>query len=718
MKTKTTKRRNTLRRNMNIEAMEDRQLFAADLGQFADIAQTQAQVTPAFDDIIGVASIILNDGVLTASGSHRDDVITIENYTPQPTDKITFELSDSFATSMTSPLGTRQASQSSTNVVVASLPQVRVTIADDVGDILQQKTFLRLNISEVVVNAGFGADEVYNETSIRSTINAGPGNDLIHGGSSNDTIYAHSGNDTVYGNGGNDYINGGEGNDALRGNDGNDTLHGSAGNDYINGGDGNDAMSGGTGADVIYGGNGNDALDGDSGDDMLDGGNGNDVLSGEDGNDTLRGQGGNDTMYGGNGNDRMYGGSGNDVMSGNNGNDTMYGSSGDDRMYGHAGNDEMFGDSGDDVVSGGDHNDSVTGGSGNDELWGGNGNDTMYGGSGNDEVAGGTGNDTMFGGSGNDTMWGWTGNDTMYGGSGNDTMYGGDQNDRMIGDAGNDNIYGNDGHDTLYGRSGNDYLSGGSGDDGLYGGLGSDDLRGGTGDDRFLVLNDVPIQFLGITIGMTTADDILDRNNNDAKINFRHGEGQTFNFSGGRWSEVAGGTFTQDEIQDVDESLEDLHRKTGNTKLLKRKNGDQITIQRLGAQTDGNFNLGGVNSGDLITLLDASFDGGIEKLSRIMFHEIGHNWDNENDNWDAFKGLSGWRQSSAPGYTQSTDGDWWYQSSATFARNYGKTNPMEDFATYFAKVMMEDNGMDYPEGSGGGSVQSKEDFFDAFFASL
>ena len=70
------------------------------------------------------------------------------------------------------------------------------------------------------------------------------------------------------------------------------------------------------------------------------------------------------------------------------------------------------------------------------------------------------------------------------------------------------------------------------------------------------------------------------------------------------------------------------------------------------------------------------------------------------------------------GYTESTDGDWWYQSSATFARNYGRTNPMEDFATYFAKVMMEDNGMDYNEGSGGGSVASKDAFFDAFFASL
>ena len=43
---------------------------------------------------------------------------------------------------------------------------------------------------------------------------------------------------------------------------------------------------------------------------------------------------------------------------------------------------------------------------------------------------------------------------------------------------------------------------------------------------------------------------------------------------------------------------------------------------------------------------------------------------------------------------------------------------MEDFATYFAKVMMEDNGMTYNGGSGGGTSAAKEQFMDDFFASL
>ena len=67
--------------------------------------------------------------------------------------------------------------------------------------------------------------------------------------------------------------------------------------------------------------------------------------------------------------------------------------------------------------------------------------------------------------------------------------------------------------------------------------------------------------------------------------------------------------------------------------------------------------------------------------------------------------------------TLSDDGDWYYEDDATFARDYGRTNPMEDFATYFTKVMMEKNDLNF-SGANQGTDQMKEDFVDEFFASL
>lgn len=49
--------------------------------------------------------------------------------------------------------------------------------------------------------------------------------------------------------------------------------------------------------------------------------------------------------------------------------------------------------------------------------------------------------------------------------------------------------------------------------------------------------------------------------------------------------------------------------------------------------------------------------------------------------WSEFKRLSGWTR-RYPGSThyRSTDGNWYYWKGSTFARDYGRTNPMEDFA--------------------------------------
>ena len=81
MKTPSKKRRSTLRTNSSIEQMEDRKLFAADLlsiaevGQVAQIAQLDTRLT-----ITQNASISFNNGVVTATATNSNDVITIEEY--------------------------------------------------------------------------------------------------------------------------------------------------------------------------------------------------------------------------------------------------------------------------------------------------------------------------------------------------------------------------------------------------------------------------------------------------------------------------------------------------------------------------------------------------------------------------------------------------------------------------------------------------------------
>ncbi|WP_225822405.1 calcium-binding protein [Streptomyces naphthomycinicus] len=74
----------------------------------------------------------------------------------------------------------------------------------------------------------------------------------------------------------------------LQGGPGSDILNGSGSHDYLNGGTGNDLLSGGSGGDRLIGGSGNDRLHGDYGDDSLDGGIGYDSARGGAGIDTCR----------------------------------------------------------------------------------------------------------------------------------------------------------------------------------------------------------------------------------------------------------------------------------------------------------------------------------------------------------------------------------------------------------------------------------------------
>jgi Ca2+-binding RTX toxin-like protein len=170
----------------------------------------------------------------------------------------------------------------------------------------------QITAGKISFKGNAGDDYFRNDTSLKSTVSGGDGNDWLVGGS------AH------------DFMDGGLGEDYLYGMGGADTLR--AGFDYSY-----NEVYGGDGDDLLYGGYGADWLDGMSGNDDVYGNLGNDWLLGGLGDDDLRGDDGHDWMVGGDGNDYMIGGYGNDAMYGNNGNDILYGEEGDDKLDGGAG---------------------------------------------------------------------------------------------------------------------------------------------------------------------------------------------------------------------------------------------------------------------------------------------------------------------------------------------------------------------------------------------
>jgi Ca2+-binding RTX toxin-like protein len=368
---------------------------------------------------------------------------------------------------------------------------------------------------------------------------------------------------------------------------------------------------------------------------------------------------------GGEGNDTLLGGAGRDILNGGNGNDSILGGAGEDVLSGMAGNDRMSGEAGADLVQGGD---------------------------GFDIMNGGTGNDTMDGEAGNDWVLGAAGDDDLSGWDGDDIILGGDGNDRLHGQLGNDFLSGGAGRDALYGGAGNDDLEGGSGNDGLFGGSGRDTLSGGSGIDRFL-------KWVGAGNTTTIADaqsyESISTFKDTTTVQTFNPLGQTLRYQPAAWTEF--------EIEQIDTGLDFLHTETGNTRLLKRSNGGNMTVLRFGDyipynESDGNNDandhqanldgprFSGFNKGDgRIYFNDGTFDAGTTDVARITVHELAHNWDTENGKFGEWKALSGWVEDDTPDANQtlSKDGNWVYANTAEFAREYGKTNPYEDFSTTF-----------------------------------
>ncbi len=445
-------------------------------------------------------------------------------------------------------------------------------------------------------------------------------------------------------------------------------AHGGAGDDVLMGGSGSDILNGNRGDDELRGNEGTDQLDGGRGSDALYGGKNDDVLYGDDGHDNLRGGAGNDRLYGGDSADHLAGGSG------------------DDRLYGQSGSDTLEGDSGDDYIVGGTGNNIMSGGTDADVIVGGDDVDTISGGSGDDIIDGGEGADAIEGGAGNDFINGGDGNDTIHGNGGDDEIEGG---------AGADNLYGDDGQDELRGNGG---------DDGLFGGRDNDMLYGGSGADRFLT---------------QSGDSVHAVNDEDARIYFGNSSGEVTWLGVNRIS-WQGGSWTENEIEVIDEALAALHHRANDTDLLKTSDGDQVSIYRVGSSSDNL--IGGWNDGSNIYVtentMDDDGDGATADLDDasfihcLVFHEFGHFWDKEHGNWSEWKDLSGWSWGLFSGWT--------HDQTSGFARSYGETSPKEDFATVFAKVMQEYLGETYENHATGteSGLQAKEDHINDFLDNL
>lgn len=432
------------------------------------------------------------------------------------------------------------------------------------------------------------------------------------------------------------------------------TFFGHGGDDFGFGGDGADTFFGGGGDDIFYGRDGIDQAFGASGNDRLFGFEGNDILDGQAGNDFLAGGFGDDELVGGTGNDRLIGYTGNDILLGGLGNDFLAGGGGAD---------EIFGEDGNDILRGGDDADTLHGGIGSDLILADDGNDVSYGGQGVDFIFDLVGEESL--------IFGEEGNDVLYGGAGADEIHGGDGNDRIFGGAGDD---------TLYGDANADLLNGGAGLDGLFGGIGaSDRLIGGGDGDRFIVFVDQNVN------GGRTLDIAVDASSADAVLSF------VSNLTIESDRVYAAGVWTEAEIKIVDEGLRNLHQETGDTRLLKLANGNNLTIVRHGSvTTSSGAPLLGLNfhNSNRIGFTNQLFEDFSDRILETVYHEIAHNFDTQDENpfINQFRAISNWDQVKHEGDRLSLDGQWYYNDDFdNFLRRYARTNPLEDYAVTFAE---------------------------------
>lgn len=192
--------------------------------------------------------------------------------------------------------------------------------------------------TSVTIQGTSGADKLVAETTLKSFVTGGAGDDVFTGNGTASQLSGGEGHDTFIVKGAGDVVIelSGQGTDTV--NAFSDyTLTANVENLRLSGtalaGNGNEL------ANRIIGNGMDNVLRGLAGDDTMQGGDGNDRLFGDDGDDVLRGDGGIDRIDGGLGNDQLFGGEGADTLLGGGGNDILEGGAGADTLTGGAGSD-------------------------------------------------------------------------------------------------------------------------------------------------------------------------------------------------------------------------------------------------------------------------------------------------------------------------------------------------------------------------------------------
>jgi Ca2+-binding RTX toxin-like protein len=275
----------------------------------------------------------LVDGVLTVTGTHKDDTIRIVQ---KPT---------TLLVTVNGTLNAFKPTHVKSVIVNGNRGNDRILLlvgsVEYLGDAVSAPV-LDLN-KKLLVDGGGGNDSIDAGGGARTTLLGGDGDDFLQATSFRDNqLFGGAGIDTLVGGAGSEDLSGGDGNDTVKffgfnnfislddvANDGYrgvifdtaapaaDVIHpvdpsqfGASEGDNIHsdietivGGDGNDSITGSGANNLIIGGGGNDTLIGGGGDDTLKGGAGSDLLSGGSGRDQLAGETELDTYYGGDGTD-------------------------------------------------------------------------------------------------------------------------------------------------------------------------------------------------------------------------------------------------------------------------------------------------------------------------------------------------------------------------------------------------------------------------------
>ena len=421
------------------------------------------------------------------------------------------------------------------------------------------------------------------------------------------------------------------------------------------------------------------------------------------------------------------------------------GGSGNDHLFGGTADDKLIGGHGQDVLDGGTGNDYLLGGGGRDYLYGGSGNDRLEGGKGDDYLAGGDGADKLFGGEGNDGLNGGYQSggpfDATYGGEGDDRFYGRDFNydvaakTRMFEDV--RDMAENDVSVVFADTSGHRNSYDNTRDPSSW-----TDLEIATADEAFRLLQ----SRTGNTMLLKDSVDerrltFVKAKNLDAgpiftsiaiNLNARFGvpgPGTTFAIASSPLPSLVNSatidangnlnvhyTGPGSDTLLVSATLPNGMVQFANIQLSIYHAGNNFTVGDKGIRWDPNKP--GFRDDIVIDsrriFIDERVFSDLEGLTisdegmDTILHEVGHNWDDENENWGEFWRIS-WRQMANGGWgIRPGDAD-------EFVSGYAKNDPMEDFAEHFAEYFKSSQSGNTGGIAGPQGYRPKLDFMDRMF---